>query len=380
MFQRNDWRTIVSDRIVILGAGGLSLGFLAPELRKDYEITFLDTHFKEDFVSSVRKHRAYTTNLAGEKISPATVADVDAFRLDVPEQDAEIRKRIAQARIFYTAVGIRNLDSALGYLNERLAGRSEAIYILCAENGEGVADAWRTKFPGNIHLCDTVMGRMCRLDEHPLPDYQPVTPDVPWGVVGEAFYGLPLSNVHADKEVFHSKAFQFVSPEEFHARERAKLYAHNAMHFYGAALGRLRGVERFSDMAGDAQVTGAVSGLLNEEIAPALWKDSTFHMGRKAFDEYVQRMPGRLFSKTLRDHVARGVRGIQDKFADNERVMGGLRLLLSTGIKPKRYCDLLAAGIAVARKDVSPAAADGLLARLPDDVRADVAERLKNYT
>jgi len=369
----------VTDRIVIFGAGGLSLGFLAPELHKDYRITFLDTKFKEDFVSSVQKRRSYTTNLAGERIKPLTIPEVDAFRTDVPEHDAEIRRHIAQARIFYTAVGVRNLDSALGYLNERLANRPEPIYILCAENGEGVAEAWRTKFPANIYLCDTVMGRMCRLDEHPLPDYQPVTPDIAWGVVGEEFYGMPLSNEHADAEVFHSKAFQFVSPEEFHARERVKLYAHNAMHFYAAVLGRLRGAERFSDMAGDAEVTGAVSGLLNEEIAPALWKDSAYHMGRPVFYKYIQRMPGRLFSKTLRDLIARGVRGIQDKFAENERVTGGLRLLLKNGIAPKRYCDLLAAGIAVVRLDVSPEAADSLLARLPESVRGDVAARLKTY-
>ncbi len=369
----------MTDRIVIFGAGGLSLAFLAPELHKDYSITFLDTHFKEDFVSSVQKHRSYTTNLAGQRIKPLTIPDVDAFRTDVPAHDADIRKHIAAARIFYTAVGMRNLDSALGYLNERLTGRNEPIYILCAENGEGVAEAWRTKFRSNIHLCDTVMGRMSRLDERPLPDYQPVTPDLPWGVVGEEFYGMPLSNEHANAEVFHSKAFQFVSPEEFHARERVKLYAHNAMHFYAAVLGRLRGVERFSDMADDAQVTGAVRELLDQEIAPALWKDCAYHMGRPVFHKYVQAMPGRLFSKTLRDLVARGVRGIQDKFADNERVMGGLRLLLKNGIAPKRYCDLLAAGIAVARRDASPEAADALLARLPESVRGDVAARLKQY-
>jgi mannitol-1-phosphate/altronate dehydrogenase len=339
---------------------------MGPELQSDYNLTFLDTEAKADFVKAIQRHGEYVTNIAGNVITPESVTPVSAFRLDLPEEDAVIRKHIAEARIFFTCVGIRNLDSALGYLIERIEGRRENIYILCAENGENITENWRNKTPANIHLLDTVMGRMCRLEEKAAPLYAPVSTTIPWGVVGENLYDMPLSNEYLDPEVFHSSTFLFVSPKEFHARDRIKLYAHNGMHFFVAAMGRLRGVERFSDMAEDKEVTRAVSELLRQEIAPALWKDCGEHVGRKAFDAYMERLPKRLFSKTLRDHVARGIRGIQDKFAANERIMGGLRLLKANGVRPKRYYDLIAVGLTVVSLDVSPQAAEALLANIPD--------------
>ncbi len=338
----------------------------------------MDTDARADLISHVQRRHEYAANVAGERIAPLTVRPVDAFRLDRAEQDQPIREHVMQARIFFTAVGIRNLDSALSYLFDRIRGRTEPLFILCAENGEGVADKWRSVLPANVRLCDTVMGRMCRLEERAGPDYAPVEPELAWGVVGEEFHGFPLSEAHRDAKVFHSSAFQFVPEAEFHARERVKLCAHNALHFFVAAMGRLRGTERFSDLAQVAEVTTAARELLEGEIAPALWKDCAWRIGRSEFDSYVARLPGRLFSPTLRDQIARGVRGIEEKFAENERALAGLRLLLRAGVRPNRYYDLLAAGLEVARRDVKPELAAALFQKLPgEEVRREVEARWK---
>ena len=363
----------MTDRIVTLGAGALTLGFLGPELYEDYRLTFLDTHLKADLVEAVHKQHAYTTNLAGKDIRHITVDGVDAFRLDVPAQDAAIRDHIAQARIFFTAVGIRNLDNALAWLYERIRRRTDSLCILCAENGENIADKWRSQFPENIHLCDTVMGRMCRLEEPALPPYAPVVPDLAWGVVGEALYDMPLPETLYDPDIFHSGAFLFVPQPEFHARDRIKLFAHNGLHFFIACQGRLRNVQRFSDLADNPEVTTAAAALLHEEIAPALWKDCGEAVGRETFDRYMRALPDRLFSRTLRDHIARGIRGIEEKFAPNERVIGGLRLLLANGIQPNHYYDLVAAGLQVVKLDVSANAA-ALLEQLPAGETRDQVE------
>lgn len=366
------------DRIVCIGAGGLSLGFLGPELQADYDLTFLDIHFKADLIAEIARRGSYTTNVAGETVERVTVNNVNTHRLDLPEHDAAIREDIARARIFFTAVGIRNLDGALSHLCERLAGRRENLYILCAENGEDVAESWRGKTPDNIHICETVMGRMCRIEDHAEPTYAAVEPGFEWGVVGEALFDMPLEDRYRDAEVFHSKAFLFCSTAEFHARDRVKLFAHNGLHFFIGAHGRLRGAERFSDLAADPEMTGAAKELLEKELAPALWKDCGEAIGRAAFDEYMARLPGRIFSKTLADNISRGVRGIETKFLPNERVMGGLKLLLKNGVKPNRYCDLIAAGLEVARRETSDETARGLLEHIPDGaVRAEVEKRWK---
>ena len=364
------------DRIICFGAGGLSLGFFGPELQDDYALTFLDIHYKADLIEEIQERHSYVTNVAGEEVDRVTVSGVNAWRLDVPDQDAAIREDIAQARIFFTAVGLRNLDSALSYLAERIEGRTESIYILCAENGEDVAEGWRQRTPPNIHICETVMGRMCRIEDAAAPVYAPVEPTIEWGVVGEALFDMPLEEAYHDPDVFHSKAFLFCPTPEFHARDRVKLFAHNGGHFSIAVQGRLRGVERFSDLADDPEVTAATQELLDNEIGPALWKDCAQAIGRDAFDAYMTRLPKRLFSKTLADHIARGVRGIETKFLPNERVMGGLKLLLDNGIKPDRYCDLIAGGLEVARRDTSDETADNLLNHIPDRaIRDEVARR-----
>jgi mannitol-1-phosphate/altronate dehydrogenase len=365
----------VSKRIISIGAGGLALGFFGPELYQDYALTFLDMHFKADLIEGIQKHHCFMANIAGETIKRVKIDNVDAFRIDLPEEDAAIREQLAETSIIFTAVGLKNLDSALLWLDERLRGRTDPIYILCAENGEGVADKWRSKFPGNIHLCETVMGRMCRLEEQAEPEYANVLPGIEWGVVGEALYDMPLSDEFYNPEVFHSKAFLFVPEAEFHARERIKLFAHNGLHFFIAIQGRLRGAERFSDLANDKEVVEAATALLNEELAPALWKDCGQAVGESHFKEYMERLPKRLFSDTLRDHIARGVRGVDVKFAPNERVMGGLKLLLDNGIVPNRYLDLLAMGLQVVTLDNGREAADELLQNMPEDLREDIAAR-----
>lgn len=368
----------MADRIVVLGAGALSLGFLGPELRDEYEMTFLDTHYKADLVEGIQKRGVYTMNLAASEIQPLKVEDVSAFRLDVPEQDAPIRRHIEQTRLFFTAVGVKNLDGALNWLYERIRDRKDSIYILCSENGENIAEKWRARFPRNIRLLDTVMGRMCRIEEKAEPDYTPVLPGLDWGVVGEAFYGMPLPRSCYDSDVFHARAFNFVSDAEFHARERIKLYAHNGLHFFISAQGRLRNVERLSDLADDPKVTRAARELLDQEIAPALWKDCGRHVGRETFNEYIRLLPDRLFSKTLRDQVARGVRNVDSKFAPNERILGGLRLLLENGIQPRRFYDLIAAGLEVARRDLSEQVARKLYEQIPDEeARHEVEKRWK---
>ena len=364
------------DRIVTMGAGALSLGFFGPELRDQYALTFLDVRFKADLVQAINTGRSYAANLAGDTLRPIEVQDVDAFLIDDPAQEAAVREHIAQASIFFTAVGMRNFDSAIGYLAERLKDRTDDVYVLCSENGEDITQAWREKTPPNIHLLDTVMGRMCRIEEQAGGDDAPVAPGLGWAVVAEEFYGMPLSDRFANPDVFHSPAFEFVSDAEFQARDRVKLFAHNGLHCYLAVQGRLRGVERFSDMAGDAEVEGAARALLDEEIAAALWKECGPHLDEGYLRDYFERLPGRLLSTTLRDHVARGIRGLADKFAPNERIVGGLGLLLRNGIEPKRYLAFIADALRVARMDEGEEGYQKALNCIPqEEIREEVARR-----
>ena len=59
---------MMKKEILIFGAGALSLGFLGPELSKDYEITFIDREYKSGFLTHLRKENRYRFNISFPKI------------------------------------------------------------------------------------------------------------------------------------------------------------------------------------------------------------------------------------------------------------------------------------------------------------------------
>ena len=375
----------MADRIVVMGAGALSLGFLAPELVRDYPLTLIDTNAKAEFIEGLRAEGRYTFNLAGDTIKPICVENVTALNLQNDRDADTISAHMAEARLFFTAVGVRNLDKVLAYVLERLAGRSHELFVLCAENGEDLAARWRDRSNPNTHICDTVMGRMCRLEENPGPDYAAVFPsganDAGWGVVAEDFCGIPVSTEVARADVFHSDAFEIVAPEEFHAREQIKLFAHNGMHLFIAVSAHLKGMAGFAEAGQDHAIMREARALLHEEIAPALWREHGPPHGpldEPYFRAYIDRLLPRLVSTTLRDTVARGVRGLPDKFAANERIMGGLALLMRSGIEPNVFDTFIVRALRVAAQSGGEKVIQDIVRRQANDM-AERLEGLRQY-
>ena len=361
------------DRAVILGAGALSLGFLGHQLGGEYALTFLDVAAKADLIDRLQRERAYTVSVAGERIEPTLIKGVEALRTDDPAHDAAIRERIAESRLFFTAVGVRNLDAALAWLAERLAGREDEITIFCAENGENVAGAWRKRLPPNACLLDTVIGRMCRIEPIATPLYAPVAPWIDWAVVAEGYRGFPVPERHGDRPGLHGALFEFVPDAVFDALARIKFYAGNGFHLFVSLKGRLRHADRLSDLADVPEAADAAREFLCEEIGPALRAEVEPAVGTAVLDDYLDALPGRIFSQTFRDTVARGVRSLPDKFAPNERIPGMLDLLRRNHIAPRRTSEMVADAIEVIRQDVDEHAAREAAEQLPDSVRAAIA-------
>ena len=100
-------------------------------------------------------------------------------------------------------------------------------------------------------------------------------------------------------------------------------------------------------------------------------------MEKSYFDDYTEKLIPRIISPTLNDLIARGVRGLPDKFAENERVMIALGLLLRNGIEPKIFIDLVAAAIVVAGRGSGGRDEEHFLDMMPEElgVRRRVRER-----
>ncbi len=61
---------MMKKEILIFGAGALSLGFLGPELSKDYEITFIDIEYKSDFLAYLKRENQYRLNISFPQVKP----------------------------------------------------------------------------------------------------------------------------------------------------------------------------------------------------------------------------------------------------------------------------------------------------------------------
>ena len=75
------------------------------------------------------------------------------------------------------------------------------------------------------------------------------------------------------------------------------------------------------------------------------------------------------------------MRGLAPKFSPNERIIGGLELLLRNTVRPNRSLDFIAGALAVICADEGAPAATCALANIQDEgIRDEVENRLASLT
>ncbi|MCK4245250.1 MAG: hypothetical protein KAX20_06445 [Candidatus Omnitrophica bacterium] len=333
----------MKEKILIFGAGALSLGFLGPVLAEDYKLIFCDSDFKKDLIKFLQKENSYLVNICSEKITPFKVSGVTGFNLSMEGERNRIKKILKSIRIVFTAVGSKGIDETLNFINDNSQkGRKERLYIFSAENDKTILKRWRGKFGEKIRLCDTVMGRMCRID-HPGKYYQPVGSDLEEAVIAENFYGLPVPADIYFSAGLRGKAWQVMAEEEFTARSYLKLFGHNGAHAYLSYSGALQGFKYFHQV--NLKLLSEVKFLLNKEVGPAILHRYGDLLSQTEVKEYCRRLIERITSRTFSDSIERGIRNSLDKITSGERWIEGARFILKNGFTPKYFCRIIAAGI-----------------------------------
>ena len=96
---------------LIFGAGALALGFLGPELYKDWALTFIDIDAKKGLLSHLKDNGKYTVNIAGPFQKAFEVTNVRGLNLNNPPELKEIIQRFSSSKLIFTSVGAANLNS-----------------------------------------------------------------------------------------------------------------------------------------------------------------------------------------------------------------------------------------------------------------------------
>ena len=337
----------MKEEILVFGAGALSLGFLGPVLSDDYRLIFCDLDVKKDLIKYLKRESSYLLNVCSsalpKKIVPLKVNGVTGLNLSGKKDREEIKKILKSVKIIFTAVGSKGVDKTQSFIRDNFGkSRRERLFVFFAENDKALLKRWKGKLGEKTILCDTVMGRMCRIGS---PDkcYVPSGSSLGEAVIAEDFYGLPVTAGVYRQAGLRGKAWEVMSKREFEARSNLKLFAHNGAHAYLSYFGALQGVKYFYEVS--RKLVSEAKSFLNKEVAPAILYRYGDLLGEIEVMEYCKRMIKRITSRSFSDTIERGIRNSPAKITSGERLVEGARFVLKSGITPEYFCRIIAAGI-----------------------------------
>jgi mannitol-1-phosphate 5-dehydrogenase len=345
--------------VLVFGAGALGLGFLGPELHKNYSLTFVDREFKGDFLAYLGKKSEYRINLITPGIEVVAIRGVEGLNLDDNREREKTVKGIGQASLIFTAVGLSNLKGVAPILAEGIEKhpeRKEQLYILCCENGQDVPAKFKgflrqnmANLPSWVKISEPVMARMCRYEEKVKPwgNFEPVGRDFSWGIVAEPFYGIPVRKSLVAESTVFSHAFQLKEDDEFEALKERKILIHNGCHAFLAFLGYLKGHTYYCQLEEEKEILELAKKMVREEIIEALLSKFGGALDKNDLKNYSFGVLSRITSPLFGDSISRGMRGSLEKLAPQERLIWGARFIWSAGFLPKIYSMGIAAAIKI---------------------------------
>ena len=333
----------MKEKILIFGAGALSLGFLGPTLIENYELIFCDLDIKKNLIKLLQKENSYSINICYDKVVPLDISGVTGFNLSIGEEREKVEKILKSIKIVFTAVGSEGIDKTLNFIkNNSVKGRKEKLYVFLSENDKSILRKWAGKLGEKVKLYDTVMGRMCRID-YSGKGYQPIGSGFKEVIVAENFYGLPVSAEIYNQVGLKGKFWQVMSDEEFEARAYLKLFAHNGVHAYLSYLGALQGLKYFYEVGQD--ILSGAKILLDEEVIPAILGKYGNFLTPVEIQKYCSQLIKRIINPVFRDTVERGIRNSLNKITPEERLIQGAKFILENGLTPEYFCRIIAACI-----------------------------------
>ncbi len=328
-------------KAVIVGAGALGLGFLAERLASDYDLCLADVSHKQSMLRRLEADQVFTLNLCGlGGVYPKRVAG--GFKVvftDTPKGRVELNQALGEGDLVLTATGRRLLDNIVADIAPAMNARTGRAWLLFCENGRHIAESYRPSFGPGTTLVDTVMSRMCRFDDPRRDEYQPLCPGDDRALVVEDYSFLPL-----DAELCRSgpfaPVFSLVSHDEFLLWEDIKLYLHNGMHAFVSYHAFLEGARLFTDTP--FRIRTEARRVMLEEVIPALVRTHACAK-QETIEEYGLSLLERFFNPFFGDTIERGVRGVADKLAPDERLIGGCEYIQGAGIEARGYASTIRA-------------------------------------
>ncbi len=333
-------------KAVIVGAGALGLGFLAERMAHGYDLCLADTSAKSDVLSRLKRDQCFMVNVCGRD-GIAVRKVTGSFKTAIvgtAEGDEILAQTLHEADLILTATARKALVKVVNHIAPILNARPTKAWLLFCENGLNIASAYAPSFGPQTVLVDTVMSRMCRFARHEETSYEPM-----WkggeALVTEAYDCLPLDADLCSPGPF-SPVFSMVSHADFLCWEDIKLYLHNGVHAFISYHAFLEGVRFFQDTP--VAIRERARQVVLREVVPAIVQTHLSADAEKV-RQYGLELLERFFNPHFNDSIERGIRGIEEKLAPDERLVSGCAYIKRAGIEPTLYATTIDAGRKIQR-------------------------------
>jgi len=340
---------------VILGAGGVGLGFVSELLcRSGWQVTLAD--IDSDLVAAINRHGSITFNKVGTQIEQIQLSGLNAIDLSGPNVHQELTKAIAAADLVFTAAGAGAFPAVgklLAAAAESVDFAHEPLNVLCCENHKDAAAALREAteqaisnpelLVGKFEFVNTIVARMCQRLTTGERDLPPVAPGLDTVIVAEDYELFPIDGSAAAAPVPEFAGLHILSEAEFEAWDHRKLYAHNGVHALLGVLGKLAGHTYMYECRRDSELDEVGRRAMWEEVGSALVSahHQVFtHADHSAFaEDLYARITSELFADTTDRATRNSMRMIQSQ---DGRLSKAAEFVLRFGGQPRA----LALGIA----------------------------------
>lgn len=365
---------------VVFGAGGIGLGFIAPEIQERYRITYVDVTASAEVIRLIQSEEPLSINIAGPSVQVIALSPARAWNSDVPAERKKAVRAVASADLIFTATGAKFLSAIApllrdGIIEARKGNRRATLPICCCENGKLIAAKLRAfifeglraeDFPF-VRFSDTVIARMSKVEGleesrkalraagHGVVADQlaPLAKGMDRAIIVEPYFGIVIEAEAVEGTGLPLKMMRVASAKEFKALDDQKTYVHNGGHGLISFLGHLRGYRHLHEVREDREVYEVARAGMVDEVGEALVAEYSPILNRHIVRNHAHDLLRRMTCPYFNDSIERGVRGSLAKLGPDERFIGGARLCAKHGIAPVNLALGIAAGLAMNADDPS---------------------------
>jgi hypothetical protein len=282
---------------------------------------------------------------SNDAVTTQTIPGVEIYNPSVPEDLKKLTEAAAQADEVATALPSIAFFKHLGWVKAGFAQQPQRRrFVYAAENHNHAAEELEKAigpFPQTRYL-NTVVGKMSCIfpaDECARREIPTLTPSADRGHLVEAFNKILIQSCDgiAERQVqgLYDKA-------DLLPFEEAKLYGHNAVHFWLGIHAQRNGVQLMHELAGDTELIAKARIAFVNESGAALckkWAGVDELFTEAGFAAYAEDLLVRMVNPYLTDRVDRVCRDLERKLSWDDRVIGTLRVVLGQGLCPRVFAE-----------------------------------------